>query len=153
MVYIATVFYFNWYVCYIFPVSTILSVADKLDLVFKWEKGDQNHDKSHLEKNQLARALFIAYGNMFTMIGPIEAKTHLRTSKIVLLQIGRFIVNNFTLVFIMALIWSPSSTFQRKEMLTCLSIVIFIFGILSLILLMNHFYQLKPRTNDNYFGK
>ena len=40
------------------------------------------------QQNELPRALFLAYGNMFTFIRPVETLIHMRVSQVVLLHTG-----------------------------------------------------------------
>ena len=78
-------FCFNFYICYFIPVSYISNIEAILKLNFKLEteaKQLQQH------QNELPRALFLAYGNMFTFIKPVETLTHMRVSQVVLLQVS-----------------------------------------------------------------
>ena len=59
---------------------------------------------------------------------------------------GRFIVNNLTLIALVSMVWSPNSLYQRKVALTSLAVVVLISGIVSLILLISHFYNLRSKT-------
>ena len=68
----------------------------------------------------------------------------MRVSQIVLLHTGRFIVNNLTLIALISMVWSL--TYERKVELTSLAVVVWISGILSLILLISHFYNLRSKT-------
>ena len=104
------------------------------------------------QQNELPRALFLAYGNMFTLIRPVETLTHMRVSQVVLLHTGLFIVNNLTLIALISMVWSPNSLFQRKVALTSLAVVVWISGILSLILLISHFYNWRSKTYETCFG-
>ena len=69
----------------------------------------------------------------------------MRVSQIVLLHTGRFIVNNLTLIALISMVWSL--TYERKVELTSLAVVVWISGILSLILLISHFYNLRSKTS------
>ena len=82
---------------------------------------------------------------MFTLIRPVETLTHLKVSQVVLLQTGRFILNNLTLIALISMVWSPNSLYQRKVALTSLAVVVLISGIVSLILLISHFYNLRSK--------
>ena len=59
---------------------------------------------------------------------------------------GRFVVNNLTLIALVSMVWSPNSLYQRKVALTSLAVAVWISGILSLILLISHFYNLRSKT-------
>ena len=109
-------------------------------------------DKQRIKQTKLQRALYLAYGNIFTMVKPVEDSTHLRNSHTILLQMGRLILNVVTLVYLMALLWSPLSTFNRRKALTGLALAAFVSGMLNVILLIHYFYLPRPRTNKNYFG-
>ena len=61
------------------------------------------------------------------------------------LHTGRFIVNNLTLIALVSMVWSPNSLYQRKVALTSLAVVVLISGIVSLILLISHFYNLRSK--------
>ena len=104
------------------------------------------------QQNEFPRALFLGYGNMFTWIRPVETLTHIRASKVVLLHTGRFIVNNLTLIALISMVWSPNFVYQleivnqRKVALTSLAVAVWISGILSLTLLISHFYNLRSKT-------
>ena len=69
----------------------------------------------------------------------------MRVSQIVLLHTGRFIVNNLTLIALISMVWSL--TYERKVELTSLAVVVWISGILSLILLISHFYNLRSKIS------
>ena len=72
----------------------------------------------------------------------------MRVSQIVLLHTGRFIVNNLTLIALISMVWSPNLFNQSKVAQTSLAIaVVWISGILSLILLISHFYNLRSKTS------
>ena len=103
-------FSFNFCICYLIPVSYISNVEDILKLDFKLE----TEAKQLLQQqNELPRALFLAYGNMFTLIRPVETLTHMRVSQVVLLQTGRFIVNNLTLIALISMVWSPNVLYKH----------------------------------------
>ena len=134
-------FCFNFCICYLIPVSYISIVEDVLKLDFKLE----TEAKQLLQQqNEFPRALFLGYGNMFTFIRPVETLTHIRASKVVLLHTGRFIVNNLTLIALISMVWSTN--LKRKVALTSLALAVWISGILSLILLISHFYNLRSKT-------
>ena len=51
---------------------------------------DPTIDNKHVkETTEIQRVLYLAYGNIFTMVKPVEDSTHLRNSHTILLQIGR----------------------------------------------------------------
>ena len=78
-------FCFNFCLCYLIPVSYISNVEDILKLDFKL---GTEAKKLQQQQNELPRALFLAYGNMFTWIRPVETLTHMRVSQVVLLQVS-----------------------------------------------------------------
>ena len=152
-IYILIVVIFNFYVCYFLKPSSYVSFIQwNFDVVFKWEEEEKQGDEQRIKQTKLQRALYLAYGNIFTMVKPVEDSTHLRNSHTILLQMGRFILNVVTLTYLMALLWSPLSTFNRREALTGLALAAFVSGMLNVILLIHYFYLPKPRTNKNYFG-
>ena len=65
----------------------------------------------------------------------------------IFMHTGRFIVNNLTLIALISMVWSPNVLYQRKVALTSLAVVVWISGILSLILLISHFYNLRSKTS------
>ena len=151
-IYTLIVVIFNFYVCYFLKPSSYVSFMRRnFDVVCKWEENKQG-DKQRMEQTKLQRALYLAYGNIFTMVKPVEDSTHLRNSHTILLQMGRLILNVVTLIYLMALLWSPLSTFNRRKALTGLALAAFVSGMLNVILLIHYFYLPRPRTYKNYFG-
>ena len=152
-IYTLIVVLFNFFICYFLKPSSYVSFMQRnFDVVFKCEEEEKQGDKQRIKQSKLERALYLAYGNIFTMVKPVEDSTHLRYSHTILLQMGRFILNLVTLIYLMASLWSPLSTFNRREALTGIALAAFVSGILNVILLIHYFYLPKPRTNKNYFG-
>ena len=75
------------------------------------------------------RSIFIAYGNMFAMMRPVEKLTYDRMAPILLMHIIRFGWNLIALAFIIVVIWNSSfGILTRQVYLTIFACQVFITG-------------------------
>ena len=61
------------------------------------------------------KSIFIAYGNLFSLMKPIEALTYKRIAPLLALRPVRFIENILTLVIMIGLIWSPDFGIDKRQ--------------------------------------
>ena len=61
------------------------------------------------------KSIFIAYGNLFSLMKPIEALTYKRIAPLLALQPVRFIENILTLVIMIGLIWHPDFGIAKRQ--------------------------------------
>ena len=81
------------------------------------------------------KSIFISYGNLFSLMKPIEALTYKRIAPLVVLQPVRFILNTFTLLVMIGLIWLPDYGIVNRQInLTNLALGIIAAGLCSIFL-------------------
>ena len=95
------------------------------------ESNESEKSKLHF----LMKSIFISYGNLFSLMKPIEALTYKRIAPLLVLQPVRFIENTFILLVMIGLIWLPDYGIVNRQInLTNLALGIIAAGLCSIFL-------------------